>query len=133
MAVLESAEVGHCDPDILVHLVRVARRNACLRCKRKLGHRVRPHLLGVARVVRKWRGIGLLSGLLLLRLGLLLLLLLHGVAMDWVVIVSPLLLRQLILLGLAQRLVRIAALGACLLSWLQSCWLLSVLKVLCWL
>ena len=120
VAVLESAEVGHCDPDILVHLVRVARRYACLRCKRKLGHRIRPHLLGVARVVRKWSGIGLLSGLLLLRLGLLLLLL------------SPLLLRQLILLGLAQRFVRIAALGARLLSWLQSCWLVSVLKVLCW-
>ena len=53
VAVLEAAEVRHRDPHVLVHLVRVARREAGLRREGELGHCVRVHLLWVTRVVRE--------------------------------------------------------------------------------
>lgn len=54
VAVLQSAEVRHCDPAVLVHLVGVARRQTRLRREGELRDRVRVHLLRVAAVVREW-------------------------------------------------------------------------------
>lgn len=47
VGVLELAEVGHGDPDVLIHLLRVGRRETGFGCKGKLGHTVCPHLLRV--------------------------------------------------------------------------------------
>lgn len=51
VAVLEAAEVGHCDPRILVLLVRVGGRLARLGGEGKLSHTVGVHLTGIRGVV----------------------------------------------------------------------------------
>ena len=78
VTVLEAAKVGHCNPRILIHLVRVGRRLASFGCKGKFGHAICEHLTRVCRVERVLRwgfGCNLLLLLLLLiletlRLGL---------------------------------------------------------------
>ncbi len=66
MAVLQPAKVWHCNPSILVLLMRVGRRLSCLGCESKLRDTVSVHLSGVSCVV----GVLLLLGILLLSLGL---------------------------------------------------------------
>ena len=51
MAILETTEVGNCDPGILVGLVWIGWRLACFGGKGELGHTVGEHLSGVGCVV----------------------------------------------------------------------------------
>jgi hypothetical protein len=51
VTVLETAEVRHCNPRILVSFVWVARRLAGLSREREFSDAVREHLLGISRVV----------------------------------------------------------------------------------
>ena len=51
VTVFETAKMRHSNPGILVCLVRVARRLACLGGECKLGDTVGEHLFGVRRVI----------------------------------------------------------------------------------
>lgn len=66
MRILFATKVRHCDPHVLVYLVRVRRGNTSLSGKSKLGHTVSVHLLGIRRVERSC-----VSGLFFLLLRLL--------------------------------------------------------------
>lgn len=70
MAELHAAEMRHRDPHVLVDLVRVARRDAGLGGKSKLGDTIGIHLLGVSRKVTEWSHLTL-ALFVLLRISLL--------------------------------------------------------------
>ena len=53
VTVLESTEMRHRDPSILIGLVRVGRSHTCFCGEGKFGHTVREHLLRVRGVVRE--------------------------------------------------------------------------------
>ena len=54
MAKFHATEVRNCDPHVLIHFVRVTRRDTGLRSKCKLCHRVCVHLFRIRREIAKW-------------------------------------------------------------------------------
>lgn len=52
VAILETAEMGNCDPHVLVHFIGVAWRQSCFCCKCKFSYSICVHLFGVARIIR---------------------------------------------------------------------------------